>query len=112
MLDRERVLEVAFTDDDVEPAASVVETVPGEVLSGQANHPGLLPGIDRVDPLPVGSGAPGFHLHEDQDASRLGDEIELPETRTMVPGEDAIALPAQPPFGFGLTGTAQGLAPT
>ncbi len=111
MFDRERVIEVAFADDDVEPAASVADAVPGEVLSGQTNHPRLLPGVDGVHSSPVRSGAPGLHLHEHQQLAHFGDEIELPQPSPMVPYEDAIALPEQPALGFRFTGLPEHLTP-
>ncbi len=109
MFDREGMLEIPFAEDDVEPAASAADAVPGEVLSGQPDHSRLLPGIDRMPPSPVRFVAPRLHLHEDQQLSRLGDEIKLPEPRVKIPGQDAIALTSQPTFGFRLPGMAERL---
>ena len=98
MLDLRDLGSCVLQEHHIEPAHSLGQMMPGEVLGSQSNQFFLFWLMHRMNRSPELIGPARFHFDEDEDLSVFRDQIELPHRRSEISGEDAIAFAAQVGF--------------
>jgi hypothetical protein len=99
MPDSSRVGRLAGTQQDVESARVILQTMVRQVLRGQPDDASLFPDIDGIGCPAIGVRPPCFHFDKNQHTVPLDDQIEFTVHGTNIPVSDAVSLPAEILFG-------------